>query len=163
LSVITASAVIGRMLLGAALGDADRRMVAAANFAMQAYGVTLLAVGTAAITFVPGCILFGLGVGNLLTLPPLIALREFPPQTVSRVVALVTAVNQAVFAFAPAVLGVLREVSGAYLVPFLVAAAVQLVAACAVILGRSIASAGQLGRDRANLLGAPADTVRVSQ
>ncbi len=36
LSVTTASAVIGRILLGAALGDADRRVVAAANFAIQA-------------------------------------------------------------------------------------------------------------------------------
>ena len=86
-------------------------------------------------------------VGNLLTLPPLIAQREFPPETVSRAVALITAVNQAVFAFAPALLGVLREVSGSYLLPFLVAAAVQLVAACVVILGRVIASAGQLARD----------------
>jgi MFS family permease len=147
LSVITASAVVGRMLLGAVLGNADRRVVAAANFAMQACGVTLLAVGTAAIMIVPGCILFGLGVGNLLTLPPLIAQREFPPETVSRVVALVTAVNQAIFAFAPAVLGVLREVSGSYLVSFLVAAAVQLVAACVVILGRGIAPPGQLAGD----------------
>jgi MFS family permease len=147
LSVITASAVVGRMLLGAVLGNADRRVVAAANFAMQACGVTLLAVGTAAIMIVPGCILFGLGVGNLLTLPPLIAQREFPPETVSRVVALVTAVNQAIFAFAPAVLGVLREVSGSYLVAFLVAAAVQLVAACVVILGRGIAPPGQLAGD----------------
>jgi cyanate permease len=114
---------------------------------MQACGVTLLAIGTAATTIVPGCILFGLGVGNLLTLPPLIAQREFPPETVSRVVALVTAVNQAVFAFAPAVLGVLREVSGSYLIPFLVAAGVQLVAACVVIVGRGIAPAGQLARD----------------
>jgi MFS family permease len=147
LSVITASAVVGRVLLGAALGNTDRRVVAAANFVMQAAGVGLLAVGTAAITIVPGCILFGLGVGNLLTLPPLIAQRELPPETVSRAVALITAVNQAVFAFAPALLGVLREVSGSYLLPFLVAAAVQLVAACVVILGRVIASAGQLARD----------------
>jgi MFS transporter len=147
LSVTTASAVIGRMLLGVALGNTDRRAVAAAHFVMQAGGVTLLAVGTAAITIVPGCILFGLGVGNLLTLPPLIAQREFPSETVSRAVALITAVNQAVFAFAPALLGVLREVSGSYLIPFLVAAGVQLVAACVVILGRVIVSAGQLIRD----------------
>ncbi len=109
--------------------------------------MTLLAVGTAVITIVPGCILFGLGVGNLLTLPPLIAQREFPPETISRVVALITAVNQAVFAFAPAVLGILRDISGSYLVAFLVAAAVELVAGCVVILGRGIAPAGELPRD----------------
>ncbi|MBV9250554.1 MAG: hypothetical protein JO227_15060, partial [Acetobacteraceae bacterium] len=143
LSMTTASAIIGRMLLAALLGDADRRMAAAVNFIMQACGVILLAIGTAAITIFPGCVLFGLGVGNLLTLPPLIAQREFPPDTVSRVVALVTAVNQAVFAFAPAVLGVLREVFGSYLVPFLAAAVIQIIAASVVILGRRLAPAAQ--------------------
>jgi hypothetical protein len=53
-----------------------------------------------------GCVLFGLGIGNLTSLPPLIAQAEFCPADVGRVVALVTAINQAVFAFAPAVLGV---------------------------------------------------------
>jgi hypothetical protein len=106
--------------VGRCTRQTDRRVVAAANFVMQAAGVALLAVGTAATAIVPGCILFGLGVGNLLTLPPLIAQREFPPETVSRAVALITAVNQAVFPFAPALLGVLREVSGSYLIPFLV-------------------------------------------
>jgi MFS family permease len=147
LSVTTASAVIGRMLLGTVLGDADRRMVAAANFVIQACGVTLLAVGRAATMIVPGCILFGLGVGNLLTLLPLIAQREFPPETVFRVVALVTAVNQALFAFAPATFGILREVSGSYVVPFLTAAVVQVLAAFLIVLGRRPAPASQLARD----------------
>ena len=39
--------------------------------------------------------------------------QDFAPSDVPRVVALVTAVNQAVFAFAPAILGV-RELSGGY-------------------------------------------------
>ena len=41
--------------------------------------------------------------------------RDFAPSDVPRVVALVTAVNKAVFAFAPAILGV-RELSGGYAV-----------------------------------------------
>ena len=41
--------------------------------------------------------------------------RDFAPSDVPRVVALVTAVNQAVFAFAPAILSV-RELSGGYAV-----------------------------------------------
>jgi hypothetical protein len=109
-SLATASAVIGRLLLGVLLGDADRHLVAAGGFVIQACGVLLLAIGTRAALLAVGCVLFGLGIGNLLTLPPLIAQREFPSDTVPRVVALVTAVNQAVFAFAPAVLGILRAV-----------------------------------------------------
>jgi len=55
---------------------------------------------------------------------------------VPRVVALVTAVNQAVFAFAPVMFGLLREVSDGYAVPFIVAAAIQVIAGLVLILGR---------------------------
>jgi hypothetical protein len=72
-SVATASAIIGRVLLGMLLGDADRRMVAAGNFAMQACGVVLLAFGSTVTVLASGCVLFGLGIGSLLSLPPLIA------------------------------------------------------------------------------------------
>jgi predicted MFS family arabinose efflux permease len=130
ISLTTACAVIGRILLGVLLGRVDRRIVAAGNFAMQACGVTLLAVGSTITVLLPGCILFGLGVGGLLLLPPLIAQRDFAPSDVPRVVALVTAVNQAVFAFAPAILGVL---------PFLIAAGLQFLASMIVVLGRRLA------------------------
>jgi MFS family permease len=143
----TACAVIGRVLLGLLPGDADRRVVAAGNFAMQACGVSLLAMGSTWIALVPGCILFGLGIGSLLSLPPLIAQREFAETAVPRVVALVTAVNQAVFAFAPAAFGVLREASGAYAVPFLAAAMVQVIAGAVVIRGRVCVSIGEVARD----------------
>jgi MFS family permease len=139
ISLTTACAVIGRILLGVLLGRVDRRIVAAGNFAMQACGVALLAVGSTITVLLPGCILFGLGVGGLLLLPPLIAQRDFAPSDVPRVVALVTAVNQAVFAFAPAILGVLRELSGSYALPFLIAAGLQLLASMIVVLGRSSA------------------------
>jgi MFS family permease len=132
-SLATASAVVGRLLLGMVLGNTNRRVAAAGNFAMQACGVALLAVGATPITLVPGCILFGLGVGSLLSLPPLIAQQEFARADIPRIVALVTAVNQAVFAFAPGLFGILREVTGGYAVPFLAAAAVQLVAGVVVL------------------------------
>ena len=92
--------------MGHSLGIRDRRIAAAANFAVQCTGVLLLAVS--ANPFAPrlGCILFGLGVGNLTTLPPLIAQQEFNRADAVVVVALVIAINQAIFAFAPAVFGV---------------------------------------------------------
>ncbi|HZB55685.1 MAG TPA: MFS transporter, partial [Reyranella sp.] len=82
------------------------------------------------------CVLFGLGVGNLNSLPPLIAQREFRAADVAMVVALTIAINQAVFAFAPAILGALRDVSGSYVVAFLVVATLQGLAAATVAWGR---------------------------
>lgn len=135
-SLATACAVAGRLLLGALLGNADRRLVAMANFAMQACGVTCLALGANAVVLLLGCILFGLGIGNLVSLPPLIAQSEFAQADVPRVVALVTAINQAVFAFAPVIFGLLREVSDGYAVPFMVAVVIQVIAGLVVMPGR---------------------------
>jgi predicted MFS family arabinose efflux permease len=136
ISLITICAVAGRTLLGKFLGEHDRRLAAAANLLMQAAGVLLLALGEGGVALTMGCLLFGLGVGNLISLPPLIAQREFRLADVGTVVALVTAINQAVFAFAPAIFGILRDSTGSYVVPFLAAAAVQALAAAIVVLGR---------------------------
>lgn len=136
-SAATLCAVAGRTLLGWLLGDRDRRAAAAANFLMQATGVLLLAFGAGLPCLAAGCVLFGLGIGNLISLPPLIAQRELDRADVARAVALVTAINQAVFAFAPGVLGALRDATGNYAAAFLVAAVIQVGAAVLVLAGRS--------------------------
>ncbi len=138
LSLATALAVVGRTAVGMLLPvGADRRLAAVANFLLQALGsvALLLAAGSSAPLLVLGCALFGLGIGNLLSLPPLIAQAEWPPEEVGRVVALVTAVNQAFYAFAPAIFGGAREVLGDGAVPVM-ALGLQLVAAGVLVVGR---------------------------
>lgn len=137
ISVITLCAILGRTLLGWLLGTRDRRVATAANLGMQAIGSLLLAFGTGDAPLVLGCVLFGLGVGNLTSLPPLIAQREFRPADVGMVVALVVATNQAVFAFAPAIFGWLRYATESYVAAFCLAAAAQLAAALIVVAGRA--------------------------
>jgi len=83
-----------------------------------------------------GCTLFGSGVGNLVPLPPLIAQRECRLVGAGTVVARVTALNQAVFAVAPAIFGALRDLTGRHVVSFLVPAAIQALAAVIVGWGR---------------------------
>lgn len=139
-SLATVCAVIGRTLMGWLVGNHDRRVAAAANFSVQALGVLLLAIGSDMATLGLGCVLFGLGIGNLTSLPPLIVQQEFARSEVAAVVALVTAINQAVFAFAPAIFGGLRETTAAYTIPFALAAGVQLAAAASVLAGRTLGS-----------------------
>jgi len=74
-------------------------------------------------------------VGNLASLPPLIAQREFRPADVGTVVALVTAVNRAIFAFAPAIFGWLHDRTASYVAAFVLAAAAQLAAVTIVVAG----------------------------
>jgi cyanate permease len=134
--VITLCAVFGRSLLGWLLGQRDRRIAGAASILMQAVGSLFLAFGSGIAALAAGCILFGLGVGNLTSLPPLIAQREFRSADVGTVVALVIAVNQAVFAFAPVIFGWLHDFTAGYVAAFLVAAGIQVAAAAVLALGR---------------------------
>jgi cyanate permease len=83
-----------------------------------------------------GCALFGLGLGNLISLPPLIAEREFAPVDLGRVVALAIAVNQAFFSVAPGVFGALHDLAGSYAAPLGLALALHLTAAVLILTGR---------------------------
>ncbi len=140
----TACAIAGRTALGWLLRPgADRRLPAAGNYALQIAGsMALLAAGGADVALLLlGVVLFGLGLGNATSLPPLIAQADFTPADTGRAVALVTACSQAAYAFAPFAFGALREAApaaqeGAAPALFLAAAGAQALAAIVLLLGR---------------------------
>ena len=107
----TAAAIAGRMVAARVLGPgADRRTVACAAYAVQALGVAILVACAWGVLahpawLVPGVLLFGSGIGNATSLPPLIAQTEFTPADAARAVPLIVAVSQGAYAFAPAVFG----------------------------------------------------------
>lgn len=142
-SLTTISAVAGRTLLGWLIGDHDRRIAACGNFLVQSVGVGLICISDRPSAVLVGCALFGLGVGNVVSLPTLIAQKEFRSPDVGTVVALVVAINQAVFALAPAVLGTIRDVTASYTVPFVIGIAAQIVASFIVLVGRRHRAADQ--------------------
>jgi hypothetical protein len=147
MGLVTAMAIIGRSLIGWAMpADADRRLVASASYAVQIAGCIafMAADGTSVPLLLLGVVLFGTGFGNGTWLPPLIAQVEFVADDVPRVVALIVAISQATYAFAPVVFGLIREFSphpagvesGAAPALFVVAAMVQGLAICAFLAGR---------------------------
>ncbi|MFC7542994.1 hypothetical protein ACFQU2_30900 [Siccirubricoccus deserti] len=131
MSLTTACAVVGRTVVGTMLPPGmNRRVAGVLNFLLQMTGSVLLALaaGQSVPLLLTGTVLFGLGLGNLLSLPPLIAQREWPAEQVTAVIALVTAVNQAFYAFGPGMFGAALEVWGPAAPPLL-AAGLQLAAA----------------------------------
>jgi len=146
MGVATALAIAGRMAIGWLMpAGADRRLVACSSYAVQAAGsiAFALAAGTSIPMLVLGIVLFGLGFGNATSLPPLIAQTEFAKSDVTRVVALIVAIAQAGYAFAPAAFGLLRELSadatgltGAAANLFVAAAMLQGLAMAAFLAGR---------------------------
>jgi predicted MFS family arabinose efflux permease len=134
-SVMTIMAIIGRTALGFTIGGADRRVITVANLLIQVVGVVLLTTTTQPVLLLLGCILFGLGVGNLVSLMPLAAYAEFQPVDVGRVVALILAINQASFSFAPGALGAVHDATGGYAWPLALVIALQLLASAALLAG----------------------------
>ena len=134
----TAMAIGGRTLVGWLLpAHTDRRIVGAVNYGVQiaGCGAFLAADGTNVPLLLAGVVLFGMGIGNTTSMPPLIAQSEFAREDVGRVVALITAVSQGFYAFAPAVFGMIRD-QAALPVLFLAAALLQTAAALAYWGGR---------------------------
>jgi len=134
----TGAGMGGRMIIGWAMpAEADRRFVACISYAVQIAGTLTLiaAAGTSIPLLLVGVLLFGIGIGNVTSMPPLIAQVEFVKDDVPRVVALVVAIGQATYAFAPAAFGLVRELSnGTYV--FAAAALIYLLAIGALLVGR---------------------------
>jgi MFS family permease len=139
----TLGAILGRSMVGWVMPvSADRRLVACASYGVQVIGSLLfiLAAGNSGPWLFLGIALFGLGIGNATSLPPLIAQQEFPPAETARVVPLIVAIGQAGYAFAPAAFGLLRGLDGVdangSTSLFLCAAAIQLAAIGCILAGR---------------------------
>jgi len=111
----TLCAVLGRIGLGLVIDRLDQRRAAAAGMAIQVVGEVLMMAlpGVPAALYV-GCACFGLSVGNTITLPSLIIQREFPAGSFGMLVGLSTAVGQLGYSFAPAIIGVVHDLSGGY-------------------------------------------------
>ena len=135
LTATTAAAVVGRLLTGIVVDRVNRRVVASVTLLVQAVGVALLAFGHSAGAVYAGCALFGLGVGNLTTLPGLILAVEWPRERFAALVALVVGINQFTFAFGPSLVGFVRDQAGSYGVALGACALLQVAAAALVMLG----------------------------
>jgi MFS family permease len=145
MGLATASAIAGRTLVGWAMpSGADRRLVACVSYAVQIAGsiVLMAAAGESVPLLLIGVVLFGAGIGNATSLPPLIAQVEFVNDDVQRAVALIVAIGQGAYAFAPAAFGLIRELSpyaaqpGAAPIFFAVATFIQVLAIGAFLAGR---------------------------
>jgi MFS family permease len=132
IGVTTASALIGRLLTGFVVDRVDRRAVASATLVVQMLGLALLATAPSAAAVYAGCMLFGLGVGNLTTLPGLILAVEWPRERFAALVGLAVGINQLTFAFGPSLVGFIRDRAGSY--PLALGACVALEAAAATMI-----------------------------
>jgi len=111
MGLATASAMGGRYVAARLMIQGmNRRQLACVGYAIQMLG-TLMLLGLDLHPTVAwmAVLLIGSGIGNATSLPPLIAQTEFSREHTARVIALMVAISQATYAFAPAFFGLVRS------------------------------------------------------
>lgn len=132
-SLTSMSALAGRLVVGLVIDRVDRRMASAAVLCVQVASMAVLLSAESVAALYLGCVLFGFGVGNLITLPGLIVQQEFPRRDFARAVSLNVAINQLVAATGPYILGVLHDLSGNYRTSLMACLVLQAAAAILVL------------------------------
>ncbi|WP_439395265.1 MFS transporter [Bradyrhizobium sp. PMVTL-01] len=133
-AVLTAMAVVGRVLFSLVIDRLDQRLASAISFLSQAAALLVVINLHNDHVLIAGCAVFGFSVGNLITLPSLIVQQEFDSASFGVLISLNTAINQVTYAFGPGVVGALRDWSGGYVLPFYLCIALEVVAAALIMV-----------------------------
>ena len=133
-ALMTAMAVVGRVLFSFVIDRLNQRLASAISFVSQAIALVVIINVHNDIVLIAACALFGFSVGNLITLPALIVQREFAPSSFGVLISLITAINQVTYAFGPGVIGLLRDASGSYSLPFYGCIGLELLAAALIMI-----------------------------
>jgi MFS family permease len=137
-ALLTAMAMAGRVLFSTVIDRLNQRLASALSFLSQAAALAIVINSRNEALLIAACALFGFSVGNLITLPSLIVQREFDSHAFGVLISLITAINQVTYAFGPGVIGLLRDLSGSYSLPFYGCMALEVAAAALIMLrGRS--------------------------
>ncbi|ODM73321.1 MFS transporter [Bradyrhizobium elkanii] len=133
MALLTAMAVVGRVSFSFVIDRLNQRLASALSFVSQAIALAIIINVHNDVAQIAACALFGFSVGNLITLPALIVQREFDPRAFGVLVSLLTAINQITYAFGPGVVGLLRDLSGSYSLPFYGCIGLELIAAVTIM------------------------------
>jgi predicted MFS family arabinose efflux permease len=139
IAFLTAMAVVGRVLFSTVIDRLNQRLASALSFVSQALALAVVINFDNEALLIAACAVFGFSVGNLITLPSLIVQREFDGRSFGVLISLLTAITQVTYAFGPGVIGMLRDLSGSYTLPFYGCIALELTAAVLIMLRRKSA------------------------
>jgi MFS family permease len=131
----TGMAIVGRLSLGAFVDRIDPRLASATSFTSQAWALLMLAMTDDPVVMLACCALFGFSVGNVITLPPLILQREYPPESFGMLMGLATAAIALISALGPGIIGFVRDLTGDYTAGLFLSVVIDAVAAIVVMQG----------------------------
>ena len=126
LVVVTATSVCARLLGGVAATRFPLRLLTTALIVVQAIGITIIGLAGQRITILVGVVIFGMAMGNLLMLHPLLLADAFGIRDYPRIYGLGSLLMVTGVGLGPFVVGLLRDLSD-YRTAFLAMAATALV------------------------------------
>jgi predicted MFS family arabinose efflux permease len=134
-SATAISALIGRLGLAKFADRMDARLTSSVVFMVAACSYFALAVTSNSIVLIGASLLFGLTVGNVTTLSPIIVRREFGAAAFGPVFGVASCAIQLFTAVGPGFYGLVHDTSGSYREPLLAAAAMDTIAAVVIMRG----------------------------
>jgi predicted MFS family arabinose efflux permease len=136
ISATAISALVGRLGLAKFADRLDARVTSSVVLIMAAISFCVLAATDNPVVLIGASILFGLTVGNVTTLSPIIVRREFGATAFGPVFGVASCAIQLITALGPGFYGLLHDSSGSYREPLLVAATMDVIAAIVILRGR---------------------------
>lgn len=121
-AILAMASVVGRLTGGALLLRVPSRAFTLAIVATQSLALALLAVASSTAGLIAGTALFGVMVGNILMMQPLLLAEAFGTRDYGRIYSVSQFVSVIGVAGGPFVLGLIYEASGGYVLPYLVMA-----------------------------------------
>jgi len=151
-AIMAVMAILGRIALGIFSLRLDARLVTALSISSQAAALVVMTQTADVAALFVACAVFGLSIGNLITLPALIIQREFESASFGMLVGLSTAIGQFTCVFGPGLLGFARDATGSYTASLALCITLEVAAAALVLVrpdgGRSRARPSGQGADR---------------
>jgi MFS family permease len=138
ISATAIAALAGRLGLAKFADQLDARVASTVVLIVAAISVCGLAATNNPAVLIGASILFGLTVGNVTTLSPIIVRREFGATAFGPVFGVASCAIQLVTALGPGCYGLLQDAFGRYCEPLLIAAATDLIAAIVILRGRGV-------------------------
>jgi MFS family permease len=132
-SMMTFSAIVGRLGFGLVVDRFAPRFVTAASLVSQAAALLIILQADTVPMMLAASALFGFSVGNLITLPPLIIHREFEAASFVVVMGLSNAISGTIGALGPVLVALVHGWSGNYDASLVLCIVLELVAAAIVV------------------------------
>ena len=129
------AALVGRIVLARFADQIDVRITTAAALLLAACSFTAMGLVPEPAMLVCGSIAFGLTVGNVTTLSPIIVRREFGSASFGAIFGVASCGIQLVTAVGPSFYGLLRDAFGGYHIALILAAALDILAAGVIVRG----------------------------